>query len=152
MTEKKTLKISGIEEGTVIDHITTENTFKVAEFLNLKGSENIVTVGLNLGSKRLGKKGLIKIGNRFLNKDEVDKIALVAPNAKINIIRGYEVKEKFSVEIPKMITGTMKCPNPKCITNDQPVVTRFYVLKKDPLKMRCHYCERSIGRDDIEVA
>lgn len=152
MTEKKTLKISGIEEGTVIDHITAENTFKVAEFLNLRESENVLTIGLNLGSEKFGKKGLIKIANRFLNKDEVNKIALVAPNTRINIIRGYEVKEKFSVEIPKMITGTLKCPNPKCITNDQYVKTKFYVLKKEPLKMRCHYCERCIGRDDIEVA
>ena len=152
MTEKKTLKISGIKEGTVIDHISTANTFKVAEFLNLKGEGNVVSVGMNFESKKLGKKGVIKIGNRFLTKEEVDKIALVAPEAKINIIKDFDVKEKFRVDIPEVIIGTMKCPNPKCITNEQPVKTKFYVLMKEPLKLRCHYCERSIGRDDIEVA
>lgn len=151
MTENKTLKISGIKEGTVIDHISTANTFRVAEFLNLRDAENVVTVGVNFESKKLGKKGVIKIGNRFLTKDEVDKIAMVAPEAKINIIKEFEVKEKFNVEIPKVIHGTMKCPNPKCITSSQPMKTKFHVLDKEPLRVRCHYCERSIGRDDIEV-
>ena len=151
MTENKTLKISGIREGTVIDHISAENTFKVVEFLNLKGSENVITVGFNFMSKRLGKKGVVKIGDRFLTKEEVNTIAMVAPNAKINIIKDFEVKEKFSVEIPESINGIIKCANSNCITNNQPIKTKFNVLSKEPLKLRCHYCERSIGRDDIEV-
>jgi aspartate carbamoyltransferase regulatory subunit len=147
---KKTLKISAIGEGTVIDHISTNNTFKVAEILNLKDGGNIVTVGMNLESKKLGKKGVIKIGERFLTKEEVDKIALVAPEANINIIKGYGVKKKFKVEIPNVIHGIIKCANTDCITNKEFVRTKFYVLGKDPLKLRCHYCERTMGKDDIE--
>ncbi|MCK4531706.1 MAG: aspartate carbamoyltransferase regulatory subunit [Candidatus Aenigmarchaeota archaeon] len=146
---KKMLKISAINEGTVIDHISTINTFKVAEFLNLKEGEDVVTVGMNFESKKLGKKGVIKIGGRFLTKNEVNKIALIAPEANINIIKDYGVKEKFKVEIPDVIKGIIKCANTNCITNKESAKTKFHVLCKDPLKLRCHYCERVVGKEDI---
>ena len=152
MNGKKMLRISGIREGTVVDHIPTKSTFKVAEFLNLKEGKNIVTVGMNFESKKLGKKGVVKIGERFLTKEEVDKISLIAPKAKISIIKDYEVKEKFSVEIPKILDGVISCANNNCITNNQPITTKFHVLSKEPLKIRCHYCERTLDKDDIEVA
>jgi aspartate carbamoyltransferase regulatory subunit len=147
---KKTLKISAISDGTVIDHISKDNTFKVAEFLNLKDGGDLVTVGMNLESKRLGKKGLIKIGGRFLTKQEVDKIAIIAPEANINIIKNYNVKDKFKVEIPTVINGIIKCANTNCITNKESSKTKFYVLGKEPLKLRCHYCERVVEKGDIE--
>jgi aspartate carbamoyltransferase regulatory subunit len=147
----RTLKISAIEEGTVIDHIATTNTFKVAELLNLRDSETIVTVGVNFESKRLGKKGVIKIGGRFLTNQEVDKIALIAPEANINIIKGYDVKKKFSVAIPDVIQDIVKCANPNCITNREHARTKFHVLSKSPLKFRCHYCERVVGKESIEL-
>lgn len=147
---KKTLKISAISDGTVIDHISKDNTFKVAEFLNLKDGGDLVTVGMNLESKRLGKKGLIKIGGRFLTKQEVDKIAIIAPEANINIIKSYKVKDKFKVEIPDVVNGIIKCANTNCITNKESSKTKFYVLGKDPLKLRCHYCERVVEKGDIE--
>ncbi|UCC91505.1 MAG: aspartate carbamoyltransferase regulatory subunit [Candidatus Aenigmatarchaeota archaeon] len=148
---QKTLQITAISDGTVIDHISKDNTFKVADFLNLKDGGDVVTVGMNLESKRLGKKGLIKIGGRFLTKEEVNKIALIAPEANINIIKGYTVKNKFKVEIPDVINGIIKCANTNCITNKEFVRTKFYVLGKDPLKLRCHYCERVVGKEDIEL-
>ena len=149
---KKTLEIPAIKEGTVIDHISTSNTFKVAELLSLKSSEGVVTVGVNFGSRRLGKKGVIKISSRFLTKSEVDRIALVAPEADINIIRGYNVTEKFSVDIPDVIEGIIKCANPNCITNREKIATKFHVLGRSPLKVRCHYCERLEGKENIELA
>jgi aspartate carbamoyltransferase regulatory subunit len=147
----KTLKISAIKEGTVIDHISTLNTFKVAELLNLKDGQNVVTVGVNFESKRLGRKGVIKIGGRFLTKQEVDRIALVAPEANINIIKGYDVTRKFSVKIPDVIHGIIKCANPDCITNREPAKTKFHVLSRNPLKVRCHYCERVAEKENIEL-
>ena len=147
---KKTLKISAISEGTVVDHISKDNTFKVVDFLNLKDSEDVVTVGMNFESKKLGKKGVIKIGGRFLTKQEVDKIALIAPEANINIIKNYNVKQKFKVGIPDVISGIIKCANTNCITNSQTSKTKFHVLCKNPLKVRCHYCERVVGKEDIE--
>jgi len=147
----KTLKISAIKDGTVIDHISTSNTFKVAEILNLRVSEDVVTVGMNLESKRLGRKGLIKIGGRFLTKQEVDKIALFAPEASINIIKDFEVTKKFNVEVPDVIYDIIKCANTNCITNVERAKTKFHVLSKNPLKIRCHYCERVVGKENVEL-
>lgn len=148
---KKELKISAIEEGTVIDHIPTDATFKVVEILNLENHKGVVSIATNLQSKKIGKKGIVKVGGKSLTQDEVNKIAIVAPDATVNIIKNYVVKEKIKVKTPNVIENVVKCPNPVCITNNEKIATKFYVVKKDPLKIRCHYCERSMGKDDIEI-
>lgn len=144
-------KISAIEEGTVIDHIPTDATFKVVEILDLANQKGIVSIATNLQSKKLGKKGIIKVGGKSLTQDEVNKIAIVAPDATVNIIKNYNVREKIKVITPDVIENVMKCSNPVCITNNEQVATKFYVAKKDPLKIKCHYCERSMGKEDIEI-
>src|SRR3989344_5121673 len=150
---KRELKISAIEEGTVIDHIPTDATFKVAEILDLENQKGVVSIATNLQSKSIGigKKGIIKVGGKSLTQDEVNKIAIVAPDATVNIIKNYYVKEKIKVKTPEIIDNVVKCSNPVCITNNEQVPTKFYVAKKDPLKIKCHYCERSMGKDDIEI-
>ena len=106
---KKELKISAIEDGTVIDHIPTDATFKVAEILDLENHKGIVSVATNLQSKRIGKKGIIKVGGKSLTQDEVNKIAIVAPDATVNIIKNYDVKEKIKVKTPDVIANVVKC-------------------------------------------
>ncbi len=147
----KELKISAIKEGAVIDHLSPENAFKVVEILNLKERDNPVMVGINFSSEKIGKKGIIKIGNSFPTKEEIDKIALIAPEANLNIIKDYSVISKEKVKIPDVLEIIMKCANPKCITNVENYKTKFYVLEKVPLKMRCHYCERIMESSDIEL-
>ncbi len=149
---KKELKVSAIREGTVIDHIPTKCTFAVADILDLKNHKNIVSIVTNLPSKTIGKKGMVKVGGKFLTKDEVNKIALVAPKATVNIIKDYDVTQKINVSIPDFIEKIIKCSNPKCVTNmEKDVMTKFYVLSKEPLKIRCYYCERSILSKDINL-
>ena len=148
---KRELKISAIEEGTVIDHIPTDAAFKIVEILDLENQKGIVSIATNLQSKSIGKKGIIKVGGKSLTQDEVNKIAIVAPDATVNIIKNYGVKEKIKVKTPEIIDNVVKCSNPVCITNNEQVPTKFYVAKKDPLKIKCHYCERSMGKDDIEI-
>jgi aspartate carbamoyltransferase regulatory subunit len=148
---KKELKIPAIKEGSVIDHIPSRVTFKVMRILDLREFKHVISVALNLKSKTMGKKGIIKVGNRLLTEDEVNKIAILAPDATVNIIRDYNVKEKIKVKIPDVIEKVVKCSNPMCITNNEEVKTKFYVLKKEPLKVKCHYCERCMGSEDIEV-
>lgn len=148
---KRELKISAIEEGTVIDHIPTDATFKVAEILNLENHKGIVSIATNLQSKRIGRKGIVKVGGKSLTQEEVNKIAIVAPDATVNIIKNYDVREKIKVKTPDVIDNVVKCSNPVCITNNEQVATKFYVVKKDPLKIKCHYCERSMGKEDIEI-
>jgi aspartate carbamoyltransferase regulatory subunit len=148
---KKELKISAIEEGTVIDHIPTDATFKVVEILDLENHEGIVSIATNLQSKKIGKKGIIKVGGKSLTQSEVNKIAIVAPDATVNIIQNYNIREKIKVKTPDIIDNVVKCSNPVCITNSEQIATKFYVVRKDPLKIKCHYCERSMGKDDIEI-
>ena len=148
---KKELKISAIDEGTVIDHIPTDATFKVVEILDLENHKGVVSIATNLQSKSIGKKGIVKVGGKSLTQNEVNKIAIVAPEATVNIIKNYDVKEKIKVKTPDVIDNVVKCSNPVCITNNEQVPTKFYVVKKDPLKIRCHYCERSMGKEDIKI-
>ncbi|MBI2545628.1 aspartate carbamoyltransferase regulatory subunit [Candidatus Woesearchaeota archaeon] len=146
----KEYKISAISEGTVIDHITPEATFKVIEILNLdKRPDLIISVGNNMSSKQIGKKGIIKISGSFLGADDANKIALIAPNATLNIIKNFKVTEKKQLKIPEKIEGIVKCFNPNCITNVERVPTKFTVTSRDPLKLLCAYCERRMKREDI---
>ena len=149
---KKELTISAIKDGTVIDHIPIDATFNVAKILDLKGVTGIISVATNLSSKAMGKKGIIKVGDKSLTKDEADKIALIAPNATVNIIQNYEVKQKIKIEIPDVVNRIIKCSNPNCVTNmEKEIMTKFYVLSKEPIKVRCYYCERRMSSEDIEL-
>ncbi len=147
----KQLSVSAIKEGTVIDHIPAPALFKVVSILNLEELDTMITIGNSLGSKKLGKKGIIKLSNIFFKDNEINKIALVAPSAKLNIIREYEVVEKRVVEIPDEIHDIVKCVNPKCITNNEQVSTRFEVVSKSDVKLKCHYCEKITDQDNIEI-
>ncbi|MCP4266332.1 MAG: aspartate carbamoyltransferase regulatory subunit [Candidatus Brocadiaceae bacterium] len=147
----KILEVSAIEEGTVIDQITNKNTFKVANILSIQDIGQVVLIGFNLSSDKLGKKGIIKIGGKLLTQEEVNKISLVAPDATVNIIKGSEVVRKFKVDIPDSIEEFMRCFNPNCVSNHQNIKSRFHVINKSPIRIRCHYCERHMGVDDIEL-
>ena len=147
----KKYEVSAIEEGTVIDQITSRSTFKVANILNIQDIDQVVLIGYNLSSKKLGRKGIIKIGGKLLTQEEVNKISLIAPDATVNIIKGSEVVKKFKVAIPDSIEEFLKCFNPNCVSNHQNIKSRFHVINKNPIRIRCHYCERHMGEDDIEL-
>ena len=139
----KELVVSALENGTVLDHIPAENVYKALDILNLKGVENQITIGINLASKLYGHKGIIKIADKFFEDEELNKLALLAPEATVNVIRDFKVVEKKKVELPKEISGIAKCMNPKCVTNHQPITTRFTVnVKGNETSLLCHYCEK----------
>lgn len=141
-TEKQ-LKVSAIKNGTVLDHIPSSQLFRVIEILQLDKSATPVTFGFNLDSKSMGSKGIIKVSERFFKDEELNKIALVAPNAKVNIIKDFEVVEKKILTIPETISGIVRCINPMCITNHQEVTTRFRtIVKGKELHLLCAYCEK----------
>ena len=147
----KQLSVSAIKEGTVIDHVPASVLFKVVSILNLEKLDTMITIGNSLGSEKLGKKGIIKLSKVFFEDNDINKIALVAPCAKLNIIRNYEVVEKRVVAIPDEITGIAKCVNPKCITNNEKVITRFDVISKSDVKLKCHYCEKITNQNNIVI-
>jgi aspartate carbamoyltransferase regulatory subunit len=150
--DTRELKVSAIKDGTVIDHIPAKALFKVISILGLDKIKNHLTVGNNLDSEKLGKKAIIKISDKFFEDDEINKIALIAREAKLNIIRDYQVVEKKVVKVPEKINGIAKCMNPKCVTNDQSVTTRFTIEMEDgDIALRCHYCEKITDYEHIEI-
>lgn len=149
MKEKKQLNVSAIENGTVIDHIPAQNLFKVITILGLERIDNLITFGTNMESQRLGRKAIIKVAEKFFEREEINRIAVVAPHAKLNIIREYNVVEKQVVEVPDSIEGIVKCVNPKCITNFEAVKTKFKVVDKQNVSLKCHYCEKITDQEHM---
>lgn len=146
---RKELKVSAIENGSVIDHIPTNSVFQVIRILNLTEYQNQLLIGTNLDSSKMGKKGIIKVSNKFFKSDEINKIALVAPTATLIVIKNFEVTEKKKVEVPDTTENIVRCFNPNCITNNESVATKFTVIDKVDLKLRCHYCEKITARSNI---
>ncbi len=151
MTAKKELQVRAIKNGTVIDHIPAELLFKVINILELDKCSTSVTIGNNYKSDMLGKKGIIKISEKFFEAEEINKISLIAPNVKFNIIKDYQVVEKSIVETPNKVEGIVKCMNPKCITNVEEVYTKFKVVSSSPITLKCHYCEKITDHKNIHI-
>jgi len=153
MNNKRTeLKVSAIRNGTVIDHIPAENVFRVFKILNLDNTNRQVYIGTNLDSKKYGKKGIIKISNKYFENEEISKIAIVAPTATIIEIEDYDVIKKENVALPESIDNIVKCFNPKCVTNHQKVPTSFRVIEdhRGKMKLLCRYCEKTMGQENID--
>ena len=145
----KELQVAALENGTAIDHIPTKELFNVVALLKLQRLDNRITIGNNLKSRKMGAKGIIKVADKFFREDEINRIALVAPNVNLNIIRDYEVAEKKKVTLPDEIIEIVKCNNPKCITNNEPMKTRFEVVDKENVVLQCHYCDLKIKKEEI---
>ena len=151
MNEKKELQVAALENGTVIDHIPSDKLFTVVSLLNLKDMDSNITIGYNLESKKLGKKGIIKIADKFFTDEEINRISVVASNIRLNIIKNYAVVEKKEAIMPDELKGIVKCNNPKCITNNEPMQTWFHVTDKEKGLLKCHYCEKEQQKDNIKL-
>jgi len=150
MKERRTeLQVAALCNGTAIDHIPSNVVFKVVSLLELEKIKNPITIGNNLESKKMSSKGIIKISDKFFEEEVINKIALIAPNVVLNTIHDYEVVEKKRVVLPQTIKGIVKCNNPKCITNNEPMLTHFEVIDTEKIELRCHYCDIKIKKDEI---
>ncbi|MBO4995097.1 MAG: aspartate carbamoyltransferase regulatory subunit [Muribaculaceae bacterium] len=148
---KKELAVAALRNGTVIDHIPSDMLFKAVKILGIEQMTTHITIGNNLDNKLLGTKGIIKVADVFFPEETYNRIALIAPGAKINIIRDFEVVEKRLVELPDTITGIVRCGNPKCITNNEPMKTRFTVTDRNDVTIRCDYCGQSVKSSDATI-
>lgn len=151
MTGKKELAVAALQNGTVIDHIPSSVLFKAVKILGIEVLNTHVTIGNNLGSKKLGSKGIIKVADVEFPEATLNRIALIAPTAVVNIIRDFEVVEKHKVQLPDTIVGIVKCSNPKCITNNEPMKTRFEVVDRENITISCHYCGHSVSNKDAQI-
>lgn len=147
---RKELKVSAIENGTVIDHIPASAMFQVIKILKLDSFDNMVLFGTNLESKKFGTKGIVKVSNKYFVPEELNKIALVAPHASVIEIKDFQVRSKKVVETPEQIKGIVKCFNPNCVTNSEQLATRFTVVDKEDIRLQCHYCEKITTKKTME--
>jgi len=153
MKQERSYKVFKIMDGVVVDHIPRYKSIKVVNVLGLNRhlGEGMMTLGMNLDSEKMGKKDILKIENKELTKEELNKIALISPKASVNIIQDGEVIEKLKINIPNLFSNLIKCPNPKCITNVNDVNSKFITKSKDPLMIQCHYCEKIFEREDVNL-
>lgn len=145
----KEMKVSKLRNGAVIDHLAPGMAMKAIEFLGVRGDDSLA-IGMFFESKKMGRKDILKFENRQLSREEINKIAVMSPEATVCIIKDYNVVEKFKASLPHEIEGIIRCSNPKCITNNEKVATRFVVQEKEPLLVRCQYCERAMHGNEIE--
>lgn len=141
--------VAAIENGSVIDHIPTDKLFTVSQLLDLEKCSSEVVIANNLKSQVMNRKGLIKISGKFFTEDEINKLAVVCPNIRVVVIRDYKVAEKIEVTLPETLTDIVKCANPVCITNNEPMRTVFY--RKDGQTLKCRYCGKEQKIADIKL-
>lgn len=149
--DSKEMAVAALRHGTVIDHIPADVLFKAVRILGIEKMTTNVTIGNNLESKRLGRKGIIKVADVEFPDDVLNRIALIAPKANINIIRDYAVVKKFPISLPDEIVGIVRCGNPKCVTNNEPMRTRFSVVDRENVTIRCHYCGQTVKSGDAII-
>lgn len=149
--KKTELMVAALENGTVIDHIPSDKVFDVVNLLNIQEMNTPVTIGANLESNKMGRKGIIKIADRFFTDQEVSKLSVIVPNIVLTTIHDYEVTEKRNITMPDEVRNIVRCPNPKCITNHEPMQTVFDVTDKENGTLRCRYCNKEIGKDEIKL-
>ena len=148
---KSELVVAAIENGTVIDHIPADKTYEVVNLLQLQNMDTPVTIGYNLPSKKIGKKGIIKVANKYFTDEEINRLSVIAPNIGLSIIKDYEIVEKKTVKTPDTLRGIVKCNNPKCITNNEPMATIFHVVDKALGIVRCHYCDKEQKLGEVKL-
>ena len=151
MSNKTERLVAAIKNGTVIDHIPAEKTYQVVSLLQLQTLETPVTIGYNYPSKKIGRKGIIKVSDKFFTDEEISRLSVVAPNVVLNVIREYEVVEKKTVTTPDELRGIVRCNNPKCITNNEPMQTVFNVVDKVHGILKCLYCDKEQYIEKVEL-
>lgn len=135
--------VRALKNGTVIDHIPSDKLFAVVSLLHLDKLKNRIIIGFNLNSEKIGKKSIIKVSDKYFSSEELNQLSVLAPNVTLNIIKEYEIIEKYKVEMPDELNGIIKCANSKCITNNEPMTTRFKIIDKQKGIIRCLYCEKN---------
>ena len=151
MSNKTERQVAAIKNGTVIDHIPAEKTYQVVNLLQLETLDTPVTIGYNYPSNKIGRKGIIKVSDKFFTDEEISRLSVVAPNVVLNVIRDYEVVEKKKVVTPDTLKGIVRCNNPKCITNNEPMNTIFHVIDKNSGIIKCHYCDKEQVISEVKL-
>ncbi len=147
-----TLSVSAINNGTVIDHIKPGNALRIIHFLKLIENGNQITLGINLPSKSLGRKDLIKIEGLELTTMQANEVMIFSPEATINIVKNFAVTQKCKTHFPESVTDIFICPNAMCISQEKNIESIFNITEQGRrVDLTCHYCEKTFERDHVKV-
>ena len=149
--KRQELQVAALRNGTVIDHIPSAKIFEVISLLHLQEAQSSVTIGINLVSRKMQQKAIIKVADKFFTDEEINQLSVVTPNVTLSIIRDYEVVEKKEVKMPEELIGIVRCDNHKCITNNEPMLTRFRYLGTERGTLQCQYCNREVRLADVKL-
>ena len=149
--KRQELLVAALRNGTVIDHIPSSKLFGVINLLHLEQMSSAITIGYNLKSEKMGEKSIIKIADKFFSDEVLNKLAIISPHVSLSIIKDYEVVEKKEVKLPECLNDVVKCTNPKCITNNEPMATYFTTSRKDHGMIRCRYCEKEQSIEHVKI-
>jgi aspartate carbamoyltransferase regulatory subunit len=130
-----------LRDGTVIDHLPVGTAVRALELLRIP-RDGPVTVGINVPSKRYGRKDIVRVEGLELRKDELDRLALLGESVTVSIVKDGDVVAKRVLEVPRLLEGILRCPNPTCITNHERLPTSFERTGDFPYRFKCTYCER----------
>ncbi|MEM4071229.1 MAG: aspartate carbamoyltransferase regulatory subunit [Thermoplasmata archaeon] len=149
--DEQTLKVQKIKNGIVLDHIDSGFALKVLKILGIEDDiGSTISILMHVSSKSKKFKDIVKIEDRYIGEKEINKISLITTSATVNIIKNYEVTEKYRVQVPKSLKGIVKCSNPSCVTNqNEPIEPEFITISSKPIKIKCKYCEREMDQQDI---
>jgi aspartate carbamoyltransferase regulatory subunit len=150
--EQSELMVRRIKEGTVIDHIDEGKGLQVLNALGIDGKDgSLITIALNVPSGKFKKKDIIKVENKFLKDDDTNKLAVIVPNATINIIKNYKLVEKRRVALPNEVDRIFRCSNPDCITNStEHIESVMDVIDKEGRVLKCRYCSRVLDVNQLK--
>ena len=146
---KKQLIVNKIDNGIVIDHITPAGTaFFVLQALKIDNHyPHSVFVAINVSSKRLGRKDVLKIRNIKESDLNLEMLGLLIAGSNLVVIEDYKIIRKVRLETPEYIRGLFQCPGHSCITRlHEDVEPEFKVIKgngtNESVKLRCIYCDK----------
>ena len=139
------MKVTAVNNGVVIDHITAGKCMKLYQFLDLDHVDATIALIKNAPSQKMGKKDIIKIDTEL--ELDLDALGYIDPNVTINIVKDGVCVKKVHQKLPERLTNIIQCKNPRCITSVEQELTQEFVLT-DPEKRvyRCRYCETQAGR------
>ena len=149
--KRENLQVAALRNGTVIDHIPSDKVFQAVSLLGLDKMASPVTIGYNLASAKMGSKGIIKVADKFFTDEELSRLSVITSRVTLCIIKDYEVIQKMQVNLPDTLVNIVRCPNPKCISNNEPMKTVFRTVPGSANLVRCNYCSHEVSLDEIEL-
>jgi aspartate carbamoyltransferase regulatory subunit len=134
------INVSKLKKGIIIDHIEAGHGFEIYKELHLNDIDDVVVLLKNIPSKKMKQKDLIKIETDL--QIDMTVLGLIDPNVTINFVKNGEMYKKIKLTLPKVVTGIMKCKNPRCITQHEDVKDiKFYLVNEEKKQYRCEYCD-----------